>query len=83
MTSPAQPAPTQPDPEIAVLQGVIDRLARELAQSRVTVAELDVRLQGQTAQTVRVEAERDQLRTQLDTAAGDSATGGRGAGGAG
>lgn len=58
-----------PDPQVSVLEGVVQRLAGEIAQARVTIAELDVRLQQQTAATVRVEAERDQLREQSPDAA--------------
>ncbi|MDN5931549.1 MAG: hypothetical protein L0I24_10885 [Pseudonocardia sp.] len=44
-------------PDAAVLDGVVQRLAGEIAQARVTIAELDVRLQMQTAQVVRLEAD--------------------------
>ncbi len=54
----------QPEQRIEILEGVVQRLAGEVAQARVTIAELDVRLQQQTAATVRVEAERDQFREQ-------------------
>lgn len=46
---------TAPDPRI--MEGVVQRLASELAQAKVTIAELDTHLQIATADVVRLEAE--------------------------
>lgn len=48
-------SPQQTDPR--VMEGVVQRLAADLAQMTVTCAELDTRLQLSTADVVRLEGE--------------------------